>query len=508
MNLSPTDALIAVPLLRCSCGFCQLGRQGLQGTEHPVLLGAARRQAQSRSGNEAIDALLGRLANGELARQAVGPGGRITFSFVTAASADSYPAAEDETNIREVNARIKDNVRQILRDVFATVLPLTFVEVPDSRASQIRIMFSDGPGPMGNAYSYYPGTPEVGGAIHLQANNEEDAFTAYSSGPGSFGYATLIHELGHALGLKHPGSYNAIADGDSAIEPPFLSFDQDHTRNTVMSYNPDVTGLEPSTLMAYDIRALQFLYGARQDFASGDTVYRFDGNNFSSAIQAIWDGGGTDTLDFTGLPADDYLFDMRPGGVLTSRSAATAVTYEAASDPSGTQYRTFSYGRVIAFGVTIENLFGSPGRDEITGNDVNNLIAGGPGDDTIMGNRGSDTLRGGKGNDLIRGGKGLDVIFGDDGDDTLWGDRGADTLTGGPGRDLFVLAAGQGPDTITDFEPGVDRLGLANGLEFGQLRITPAEGDTLLQLASSGETVARLLGIVPDLVTVDSFILV
>lgn len=498
-----------MPSLRCDCGFCRLGRQGSQGAEQPVPLGAiARRQAQQGSGDDAIDALLGRLENGELSRQPVGLGGRITFSFVTAASADSYPAAEDETNIREVNGRIKDNVRQILREVFGTVLPLTFVEVPDSRASQIRIMFSDGPGPTGNAYSYYPGTPEVGGSIHLQANNEGDTFTAYSSGPGSFGYATLIHELGHALGLKHPGNYNAIADGDSAIEPPFLSFDRDHTRNTVMSYNPDVTGLEPSTLMAYDIRALQFLYGARNDFANGDTVYRFDGNSFPSAIQTIWDGGGTDTLDFTGLPGGDYLFDMRPGGVLTSRAAATAVTYEAASDASGTQYRTFSYGRVIAFDVTIENLFGSPGRDEITGNDVNNLIAGGPGDDTIIGNRGSDTLRGGKGNDLLRGGKGLDVLFGDDGDDTLWGDRGADTLTGGPGRDLFVLAAGQGPDTITDFEPGVDRLGLANGLEFGQLRITSAEGDTLLQLASNSETVARLLGTAPDRVTADSFILV
>jgi len=457
------------------------------------------------SGDGAIDALLGRLDNGEFARQTVGPGGRITFSFVTAASADTYPAAEDETNIREVNGRIKENVRQILRDGFGTVLPLTFVEVPDSPASQIRIMFSEGPGPTGNAYSYYPGTPEVGGSIHLQANNEGDATTAYSSGPGSFGYATLIHELGHALGLKHPGNYNAIADGDRAIEPPFLSFGEDHTRNTVMSYNPDLTGLEPSTLMAYDIRALQFLYGARNDFAAGDTVYRFDGDTFTSAIQTIWDGGGTDTLDFTSLPGGDYLFDLRPGGVLTRRSAARAVTYQATSDPSGTEYRTFSDGRVIAFGVTIENLLGSPGRDEVTGNDANNLIAGGQGDDTLIGNRGADTLRGGKGNDLLRGGKGPDVLLGDDGDDTLWGDRGPDTLTGGAGRDLFVLEAGRGPDTITDFEPGSDRLGLASGLRFEQLRLNPAGADTVVQLASTGEEIARLLGVGVDLISADSW---
>ncbi len=467
-----------------------------------------RRRAQQATGEVAIDALLGRQANGEVARQNIGPGGTLTFSFVTAATAASYPAAENETNIREVNGQIKENVREILRSVFGAVLPLTFVEVPDSPASQIRIMFSDGPGPQGNAYSYYPGTPEVGGSIHLQANNEQDAITAYSSGPGSFGYLTLIHELGHALGLKHPGNYNAIEDGDSEIEPPFLSFDLDNTRNTVMSYNPDLTDLEPSTLMAYDIRALQFLYGARTDFAAGDTVYRFDGNTFPSALQTLWDGGGTDTLDFTALPGGDYLFDMRPGGLSTSRSAAAAIAYEATSDASSTEYRTFSYGRVIAFNVTIENLFGSSSRDEITGNDATNLIVGGQGDDTIIGNRGSDTLRGGKGNDLIRGGKGLDVILGDDGDDTLWGDRGADTLTGGAGNDLFVLEAGRGPDTITDFQPGSDRLGLANGLPFDQLRITGIEGGTLVQLASNGADIARLLGITPDGISAGNFILV
>lgn len=486
---------------RCCCPLCRFayaGRTAPTGWQ-------PQRWAQPASGDVAIAALLGRHSNGEVARQPVGPGGTVTFSFVTAATAASYPAAEDETNIREVNGRIKENVREILRGVFGSVLPLTFVEVPDSPASQIRIMFSDGPGPQGNAYSYYPGTPEVGGSIHLQANNEQAAMTAYSSGPGSFGYLTLIHELGHALGLKHPGNYNAIGDGNNAIEPPFLSFDLDNTRNTVMSYNPDLTALEPSTLMAYDIQALQFLYGARTDFAAGDTVYRFDGDTFPAAIQTLWDGGGTDTLDFSALPGGDYLFDMRPGGLLTSRSAAGAIAYAAKSDTSGTEYRTFSYGRVIAFNVTIENLFGSGSRDEITGNDATNRIVGGQGDDTIIGNRGSDTLRGGKGNDLIRGGKGLDVLLGDNGDDTLWGDRGADTLTGGVGNDEFVLEAGRGPDTITDFQPGSDRLGLANGLQFAQLRITGIEGGTVIHLADSGEEMARLLGIGPDSIGAANF---
>jgi hypothetical protein len=30
-----------------------------------------------------------------------------------------------------------------------------------------------------------------------------------SFAPGSYNWSTIIHETGHALGLKHPGNYNA-----------------------------------------------------------------------------------------------------------------------------------------------------------------------------------------------------------------------------------------------------------------------------------------------------------
>jgi hypothetical protein len=105
-------------------------------------------QASAFSNSNDIDALLARSrANpGQLAKWNVAPGGTITYSFVTADSAASYFASRNETNIEEVNDRIKQNVRQILRDNYATVLPLNFVEVPDSAQSNIRIMFSDGPG--------------------------------------------------------------------------------------------------------------------------------------------------------------------------------------------------------------------------------------------------------------------------------------------------------------------------------------------------------------------------
>lgn len=65
--------------------------------------------------------------------------------------------------------------------------------------------------------------------------------------------STITHEILHALGLKHPGHYSSDDEG------PYLASDKDNTDNTVMSYN--FTGEDDLNLRAYDIAALQYLYG-------------------------------------------------------------------------------------------------------------------------------------------------------------------------------------------------------------------------------------------------------
>ena len=467
-------------------------------------------QASAFSNSNDIDGLLARSRanSGQPAKWNVAPGGTITYSFVTADSAASYFASRNETNIEEVNDRIKQNVRQILRDNYATVLPLNFVEVPDSAQSNIRIMFSDGPGADGYAHSGYPGQLRAG-AIHLQKLYENDPAKAFSSGPGSFGYYTLIHEIAHAMGLKHPGNYNGSGSGltGNAGDAPYLPFDKDNTRNTIMSYNAaysrfsDPNGENPRSLMAYDIRALQYLYGARSDFNGDNNVYKFDSSNFNT-VQTIWDGGGSDTLDFSALPANNvYSLDMNQGKPLTAKSALGDLGYYlqpsqvALGADRDRVYTTETFGTYIAFGADIENLVGSPGKDQVLGNELANSILGSAGNDTVSGGRQSDSLDGGEGGDYIYGDKGMDVLTGGGGADLLRGGRGNDTIITGVGIDGIVLELGGGTDTIVDFADGVDLLVLVDGLRFEQLSIVPSGNDTEIRIGSTGQVLALLPGI-------------
>ncbi|MEG4072144.1 calcium-binding protein [Microcoleus sp. Pol14C2] len=140
---------------------------------------------------------------------------------------------------------------------------------------------------------------------------------------------------------------------------------------------------------------------------------------------------------------------------------------------------------------------GTPGNDNLTGTPGNDLINGLAGDDLLTGLRGNDILNGGDGSDYLSGGKGFD---------TLNGGLGDDNLVGGAGNDVFVLGAGLGVDTISDFGNSQDTIQLINGLTFGQLSISAGTNGTLIGLASSGEVLAALTGVAPNLMGTEDFI--
>ncbi|MFB2981937.1 Calx-beta domain-containing protein [Microseira sp. BLCC-F43] len=303
-------------------------------------------------------------------------GGTISYSFLSSAGATSYYGSEI---VSPVSEGIKSNVRSILSSL-ESLINVRFVEVADTATNYgvIRYMFSDGPS---YAYAYYPysNTDKLSGDVHLNPNYESDSVNRFSGTPGNHGYMALIHETFHALGLKHPGNYNGSGTG----EGPFLSPAQDNTTNTVMSYN--FNGSKAITPMAYDIQALQYIYGAKSNNAA-NTTYSFStvhgytvGGEFKGSTsqikQSLWDSGGIDTLDFSGLAAaTSYYFDMNQGGILTTQAAYNGLTYTDRS--TGGTYTTSSFGTTLAYNTVIENLINSGGNDRIIANSAANQFLG------------------------------------------------------------------------------------------------------------------------------------
>jgi hypothetical protein len=203
--------------------------------------------------------------------------------------------------------------------------------------------------------------------------------------PTNSGLELFIHEIGHGIGLSHPGSYDA-GPGRTLTYAVNAEYVQDTQQYTVMSYfsesntGANYGGQLPTTPMLHDIAAVQLMYGANTATRSGNTTYGFNSNAdravfaLSSAadrpVFTIWDGGGTNTLDLSGFSANQTI-SLVPGSF---------------SDVNG-----LSGNIAIAFGTTIHNARGGSSRDTIVGNDADNAITGGAGNDTLDGRGGTNT---------------------------------------------------------------------------------------------------------------------
>ena len=251
---------------------------------------------------------------------------------------------------------------------------------------------------------------------------------------GSYAALTLIHEIGHALGLKHP--FGEPDSTGASATPPFLSSSEDVTAWTVMSY----TSSEAEYAFEYsalDIAALQYLYGPSLTSRATNDTYAVS----STAANFVWDGAGTDLLDASASsqPATLYLTPGYWGYVGATRASTITAP-----------------GQVtVNFGSTIENLKGGSQADRLYGNASANQILGGAGDDVLQGWDGSDTLSGGLGNDTLYGGASADIGARNRGTDVavFAGNRSSYQITWTAATDIVtVSSASEGTDTLWDIE--------------------------------------------------------
>jgi Ca2+-binding RTX toxin-like protein len=427
----------------------------------------------------------------------------LTYGFLSEATAGA--TANSSTGFYEMSEADKVVVRQAIAD-WASFCGITFVEntnpITNALASTVDLRFGLNDQPFSSGYAYYP----TEGDIYIDLASRQYL-------------PTIAHEIGHALGLKHP------------FEAPVLPFPEDSDKYSIMSYTGRPDGLyryvddlgggsydigfdfvTPETPQLYDVAAIQYLYGVNTTTHVGNDNYVFSPTD-DPFFRTLWDAGGTDSLSIAGFSANGVI-NLQGGRF----SSVPILSEELPPGYSASEPTYFGRDNLsIAFGAVIENAVGGSGADIISGNGVANLldggagadiIAGGAGDDTYvvdnsgdqvmeLGNSGTDliqsgiaynmmlawhvenlTLTGGSEvngsgnwlNNLIIGNGAANVLDGERGNDTLIGGGGNDTLLGGSGDDVIVWDA---LDDIIDGGADFDRMVVNGGGTVIDLTVIP-----------------------------------
>ncbi len=393
---------------------------------------------------------------------------------------------------------------------FAAVTNLSFTRVfVEPGARFVMALIDLEPGTLG----YFATTGGVGyGAF-------DPAGTGWANGlsPGGLGFVTLIHEIGHGLGLAHPhdnGGNSEIMQGVVGEFDSYGTFELNQGVYTTMTYNDgfpfqggvavntEIYGSQ-STPMPLDIGLLQQKYVANSTTNGGANTYTLpDQGALGTSFVGIWDTGGIDEIVYNGSRI--VTIDLRPATLLNAIGGGGFVS----------STRNVPGGFVIAAGVMIENASGGAESDFLTGNDGANVLTGNGGADTLRGGLGDDTLIGGDDDDILDDTQGLNSYDGGAGNDfasislasrtgalsysignpsilengvalvtfasiervSIVGGSGADSFTGGALND--VLDGGPGADTL---------IGGAGDDTYS----VDSAGDVVTELANQGNDTLR-----------------
>jgi serralysin len=389
----------------------------------------------------------------------------IQYSFASQQSSwlGSYGNDEPGFWAGDFSSAEKAVIRKAL-GAWSAVADIQFVEVneTDSAAGDIRFGRSTLPS---TAWAYLPDASAEGGDVWLGQQRfpsvQDPEVVDWIYAQGSWRYFTLMHEIGHALGLlhTHDGSDGVGAALDPAVDwigASIMSYRSYPGQELGQGYGVEIY---PSTPMGLDVAAIQSLYGASDAF-SGNTTWHWDDG--PRIYQAIWDSGGIDTIDWSNQTTSATIRLAENGW------SDLGEPFRWSADGGGSLPGTV----FIARGVLIENAVGGHAGDRIEGNQLANRIEGRDGDDVLLGGDASDALFGGVGNDRIEGGEGndlasgqfgADLIQGGNGDDALYGFGDGDRLYGQGGNDM--LSGGDEGDRLYG-DTGDDLLDGASGTDW------------------------------------------
>ena len=361
--------------------------------------------------------------------------------------------------------------------------------------------------------------------IGAAADNRTDLFD------GGYGLTTQVHELGHSLGLNHPGDYDFGDDTDGDGVPDPITYDgdafywQDSRTYSIMSYFDTYdTGnnmvdynilrvVYQATPMVHDMWVIQYKYGVDETTRTGDSVYGFESSAdvTNTAMQfvdgermvmfSIWDAGGNDTLNLSGYYTPSII-DLREGaytsaGGLGAYDPAWVGVTPDADEATYDAYLDFVNANNEALGLPNRNAShdlyfgGREGANEgVPWSDFN-------GRDWLMEN-----------NIGIAYGAIIENAIGGHGNDRINGNQAHNQFTGGDGDDVFVIADFSGTisrpdgdelvddesvDTIMDFVSGEDTIDLSElGVEYADLSVagntwTVERGDDDLSFVVLGD---------------------
>ena len=301
-------------------------------------------------------------------------------------------------------------------------------------------------------YGTFPGESFFGNDIFFDISQNNKTFS-----DNTYGALTLIHEIGHGLGLKHP--FDEIDASGGIDEPPYLQGSEDSTTWTVMAYEQSYNASAAQYYLKFselDIAALQYMYGPAKTVRAGNDSYKIS----QSAPNFIWDGAGADTLDASSLTQGATVY-LNPGywGYVGATKSSTIT----------------SSGQItVNFGSTIENLTGSSYADKLFGTDGENTINGGAGNDAIDGFAGNDLIIGGSGDDQLNGGTGIDTA----------------QFSGVQGN--YTTSSAKGTFTLSDKRSNSDGLDTLSAIE----RIKYSDKSFAIDLDGNAGITAKVIGAV------------